>query len=326
MSKSPDRRRRVAVIGGGVAGLGAAWALAQRDCVTLYDREARFGGHANTAALELDGRSVAVDTGFIVYNERNYPNLVALFAALGVSTDPSDMSFGVSLDGGATEYSGGDLKGLFAQPRNTLKPRFWRMLNDIRRFYGKAAVYLERADDRLSIGDLLRREGYSDAFLEDHLIPMAAAIWSASRRDIRDYPAAAFIRFFDNHGLLALGGRPQWRTVRGGSREYVARLLAQTELELAPAQAVTTVRRHAAGVQVVDNVGHVREFDEVVLATHADQALAMLEAPSAAEREALGAFRYSHNVAWLHEDPTLMPRRRAAWSSWNYLHARAGLF
>ncbi|MCB1746778.1 MAG: FAD-dependent oxidoreductase [Gammaproteobacteria bacterium] len=310
--------RRIAVIGAGIAGLGAAWALARRHAVTLFEAEARLGGHANTVELQLDGTRLAVDTGFIVYNARNYPHLVALFEQLGVPTQVSDMSFAVSLDGGRVEYAGSNLNGLFAQRRNTLRPRFWRMLSDIRRFYRAAAGYRDTLAPDTSIGELLTREGYSEVFVEDHLVPMAAAIWSASRADIRRYPARAFIQFFANHGLLELGERPPWRTVTGGSRAYVERLAAATPCVRAPR--AVRVERHAHGVCVVDGDGRRGEFDEVVFATHADQTLALLDQPSAAERAVLGAVAYSRNVAWLHEDARLMPRRRAAWSSWNYLH------
>ncbi len=321
MTIGSSGRRSVAVVGGGIAGLGAAWALARRHTVTLYDREGRFGGHANTVDVASIGQRFPVDTGFIVYNGRNYPNLVALFDHLAVPTAASDMSFGVSLDGGRVEYSGGDLNGLLAQRLNVLKPRFWRMLNDIRRFYGRASGYLEQFAQDCTIGELLEREHYSDAFIEDHLVPMAAAIWSASACDIRRYPADAFIRFFDNHGLLSLGDRPQWRTVRGGSREYVGRLLDDADLELRPGRAVQAIERTARSVTVVEPDGARRDFDDVVIATHADQALELLGDADDDERAVLGAFRYSDNLAWLHEDTRLMPRRKAAWSSWNYLHA-----
>ncbi len=322
MTSDSHSHRRIAVIGGGIAGLGAAWALGRVHEVTLYDGAGRFGGHANTVEVPGAAGTTAVDTGFIVYNERNYPNLVRLFDTLAVPTAPSDMSFGVSLDGGRVEYSGSDLNGLFAQRRNTLRPRFWRMLKDIERFYRKAPAYLQSPVARGSIGELLRDERYSQAFVDDHLVPMAAAIWSASDRDIRDYPADAFIRFFDNHGLLSVSGRPQWRTVRGGSREYVARLLAATRATLRPDCPVARIERRADGVRVTDRAGHAERYDEIVIATHADQALALLADADDAERAVLGAVDYSRNVAWLHEDPRLMPRRRAAWSSWNYLHER----
>lgn len=319
MGQQPTRRR-IAVIGAGVAGLGAAWALARRHEVTVFDQEPRCGGHAHTNEVPDDGRPIPVDTGFIVYNDRNYPHLLRLFETLEVPTAASDMSFAVSLDGGRLEYSGANLNGLFAQRRNSLRPRFWSMLRDIRRFYRTAPDYArDAATGVLSIGELLAREGYSAPFVEDHLMPMAAAIWSASRRDIAAYPAAAFIRFFENHGLLSLRDRPQWRTVVGGSREYVARLLAATPAILRTGTAVRGVRRAQGGVVITDATGAVGHFDEVVIATHADQALRLLEDADADEHRVLGAVTYSHNVAWLHEDARFMPRRRAAWSSWNYL-------
>ena len=321
MSRPTNTSRSIAIVGGGVAGLGAAWTLSRHHRVTLYDREARFGGHANTVEIALDGNRVPVDTGFIVYNELNYPNLVALFRQLGVETVASEMSFGVSLGDGRLEYSGGGANGLFAQRRNSLRPRFWRMLRDIRRFYASADDYLDTIAGSCSIGELLDREHYSEAFAEDHLVPMAAAIWSASRDDIRQYPADAFIRFFNNHGLLNLGQRPQWHTVKGGSREYVARLLADSEVELAAATKVAKVTREKDGVHVTAVDGGVEMYDEVVIATHADHALRLLDDADETERSVLGAFEYSSNRAWLHEDESFMPVRRAAWSSWNYLQA-----
>jgi len=315
--------RRIAVIGGGVAGLGAAWSLSRRHDVTLYESRARLGGHANTVTLELDGTAVPVDTGFIVYNAPNYPNLVALFDALGVTSDATDMSFGVSLGGGRLEYAGSDLRGMFAQPANALKGRFWQMLRDIKRFYGSAAGYLAAGVESISIAELLQREAYSRAFIDDHLIPMAGAIWSASRHDIGAYPAAAFIRFFENHGLLNLRKRPQWRTVNGGSINYVTRLLEDAPLAVHADARVMSVARDSAGVTVTDARGHSARFDEVVIATHANEALRILERPSSAERKILGEFAYSANLAYLHEDERLMPRRRAAWASWNYLQDAA---
>ena len=323
MSGKPTAVKKIAVVGGGIAGLGAAWSLARWHDVTLYESEARLGGHANTVEIDDNGRAVAVDTGFIVYNVRNYPNLIALFDHLGVPTAASEMSFGVSLGNGRLEYAGSDLDGLFAQRRNAVSPRFWRMLCDIRRFYAAAPGYLDTYAADLSVHELLEREGYSEAFVDDHLIPMAAAIWSASRSDIGQYPAAAFIRFFDNHGLLDLGRRPQWRTVRGGSREYISRLVDDTVLTIRTDAAIASIIRDGGGVTLVDQRGQRERFDEVVLATHADQALDLLADATLAERTVLGGFRYSDNVAYLHEDRRLMPRRRAAWSSWNYLQGEA---
>lgn len=319
MNPAKPFSRRIAVVGGGVAGLGAAWTLSQRHEVTLYDSCSELGGHAHTAVIDLDGTKVAVDTGFIVYNAPNYPNLVALFDALGVESVASDMSFGVSLAGGTFEYAGSDINGILAQRQNLLRPRFWRMLRDIRRFYAQAPAYFESASAALSIGELLSREAYSTAFIDDHLMPMAAAIWSASRDDIARYPARAFIQFFSNHGLLNLGNRPVWRSVLGGSREYVTRMVADAGFALRTASKVSGIVRGSGHVVVRESSGATAEFDEIVIATHADQALALLEDASAREYAILSRFRYSANTAYLHRDMRLMPLRRAAWSSWNYI-------
>ena len=324
MSTHPHNRR-VAVVGGGISGLAAAWALGQRHEVTLFEAQAHLGGHANTVDIvDEDNTRLPVDTGFIVYNERNYPHLIALFDQLDVNTAPSDMSFAVSLDDGRTEYSGSGLNGLFAQRRNTVRPRFWVMLRDIARFYRSATAYLGDAAADCTIGELLERERYSSAFIDDHLVPMAAAIWSASRDDITRYPAEAFIRFFDNHGLLTVAERPQWRTVRGGSREYVRRLLLSGRFSAHRNVAVRDIRRMPDGIRVACSDGQIAKFDDIVLASHPDQALGLLGDADGDERAVLGAFEYSRNDAWLHEDVSLMPRRRAAWASWNYLQARLG--
>ena len=310
----------IAVIGTGIAGMSAAWLLSRAHRVTVYEQATRLGGHSNTADVEgLDG-ATAVDTGFIVYNEAAYPNLTALFRHLNVATRPSDMSFAVSLRNGALEYAGTDLRGLLAQKRNLIRPRFWRMLQDLLRFYREAPQELAAIkDDALTLSQWLDARGYSAAFVEDHLLPMAAAIWSTPANAVGDQPAANFIRFCQNHGLLQVKDRPIWRTVVGGSRSYVARLTAPYARETRLGCGVRSLRRFSDGVMVIDLSGGQAYFDHVVVATHPDQALAMLPDRSDAEAALLGTFRYSLNPAVLHTDASLMPRRRAAWSSWNFL-------
>ncbi len=308
---------KVAVIGSGVAGLSCAWLLNTAREVTLYEADGRLGGHANT----VDVAGQAVDTGFIVYNEANYPNLTALFALLGVESRATDMSFGVSLDDGALEYGSVTPLAMLAQPSNLLRPRFWSMISDLVRFYREAPSALPSLSrEPLTLGELLDRGGYGRAFQEDHLLPQVGAIWSTSPVGARDYPAEALIRFFENHGLLKLVDRPLWRTVVGGSRSYVRRLAEG--LTVRSGHAVRSVQRTPEGVLVRDASGAVERFDEVVIATHADQALRTLANPTAEERSILGAFRYSRNEAILHSDRSLMPRRQAAWSAWNHIGRR----
>lgn len=317
----PGQSFDIAVIGSGIAGLSAAWLLSQRHRVTLYESASRPGGHSNTVEVATTRGIVPVDTGFIVYNENTYPNLTALFAHLDVPTKPSEMSFAVSLDDGALEYAGTDLGGLFAQRTNIFRPRFWSMLRDLRRFYREAPAEVATLSAGVTLGDYLDTRGYGRAFQQDHLLPMAAAIWSASAERLRDYPARHFIRFCHNHGLLKFTDRPVWRTVDGGSRDYVRKLLAGIA-ETRLGQAARSIRRRRDQVVVQDRLGEQQVFDHVVLACHADQALALLDDPSEREAALLGAFGYTGNRAVLHGDARLMPRRRAVWASWNYLGCR----
>jgi uncharacterized protein len=313
-------RQRIAVIGSGISGLSAAWALSKVHDVTLYEADSRTGGHANTVTISVAGVQTPVDTGFIVFNDWTYPNLIALFDHLGVAVEPSNMSFGISLNDGALEYaSEARFSSLFAQKSNLLRPDYWRMLLDMKKFYARGPrLECEFDLDHISLGDLLAALGMSDAFVRQHIVPMAACIWSGSFAHMLAFPARTFVKFFQNHGLFLLEGRPQWRTVTGGSRQYINKLLADfagTVLLNAPVDAVT---RSDDGVIVRSN-GSDRHYDEVVLATHGDVASKLVQNKSEAEVAVLSAFQTSLNQAYLHRDAKLMPKRRAVWSSWNYV-------
>ncbi|MEO6433782.1 MAG: NAD(P)/FAD-dependent oxidoreductase [Sphingomicrobium sp.] len=312
----PERRLDIAIIGSGISGLSAAWLLSKRHRVTLFEADHRVGGHSHT----VEALGIPVDTGFIVYNERTYPNLTALFDHLDVPTKASKMSFSVSLDEGRLEYAG-SLGGLFAQARNLVSKRFWSMLKDLNRFYGQGPKDIAALGDT-TLGEYLDGIGCGAAFRDDHLYPMAAAIWSTPVSDIPDYPAASFLRFCENHGLLQFTRRPRWRTVAGGSREYVSRLIDGFAERVRIGCAAEKVLRTPTGV-VVLSAGRAESFDHVVIATHADEALELLSDPSSEEQALLGAFRYRKNLAVLHSDERLMPRRRRVWSSWNYASKRA---
>lgn len=317
-TNTPGQRLNIAVIGSGIAGMSAAWLLNQRHNITMFEKNGRLGGHSNTVFVDTDLGPTPVDTGFIVFNDVTYPNLTALFEHLDVETKPSDMSFGVSLQG--LDYSSVGAAAFLCGGRNLLNPRFWTMTLDLLRFYKNAPSELVDARDTMvSLGDYLEQRGYSQTFQRDHILPQAAAIWSASLADIHHYPACAFIRFFENHGLLKLKGRPIWKTVTGGSRAYVHKLTASYIERVRLNVGAIRVRREAGGVWVRDANGHAERFDHVVIATHGDEALAMLDDPSAEERRLLGSFRYTKNRAVLHTDAGLMPRREALWASWNYV-------
>jgi predicted NAD/FAD-binding protein len=287
----------------------------------LYEADGRLGGHANTVDIGTPGNPVPVDAGFIVYNETTYPNLTALFDYLDVPTVPSRMTFSVSLDDGLYEYSGSGLQGIFGQPANLFSPSHWQLVMGIVRFFKTAPAQVKSLAKDTSLGEFLRVAGYSQAFIERHLLPMAGAIWSANPNEMLAYPAHGFLRFFDNHGLLKIANRPQWRTVQGGSREYISRLVADSRFGIVH-RGVDSIFRLPDGVLVGDDSGERKLFDHVVIATHANQAFAFLSDADYPEAELLSAFRYSQNKAILHTDTALMPKRRKLWSSWNYLAKR----
>ncbi|MBN9670428.1 NAD(P)/FAD-dependent oxidoreductase [Roseibium aggregatum] len=313
---------RIAVIGSGISGNSAAWALSDSHDVTLYEKRTRPGGHSATAEIDYDGTKVCVDTGFIVYNERNYPAFTALLDHLGVASKPSDMSFAVSADNGKLEWSGHSLNTVFAQRRNLLSPRFLRMLQDIFRFNKQAVLDLRSGDlSGQTLGNYLDKERYSSGFVNDYLLAMGAAIWSTPIGEMRDYPAESFVAFFENHRLLSFD-KQQWRTISGGSRSYVERLIAPLHGKMRLGRAVVEITRKNGKVHVTDCSGHKDVFDQVVLASHTDQSLAMLGDPSERERDILSAIRYRPNEVYLHRDEALMPRHKSVWASWNYMSDR----
>ena len=301
--------------------MSAAWLLSSRHRVVLYEKDDRLGGHANTQEVETGDGPVHVDTGFLVYNEQNYPNLTALFEHLDVDTIASDMSFAASLEGGGFEYRG-SARGLFVQKSNIMRPRFWRMVADILRFYRDAPkAVADPAQADMALGAYLERGGYSETFRDDHLLPMGAAIWSMSRDSMLEFPLKVFIRFCANHGLLKISGRPKWRTVDGGSREYVNRLAEGVSGAIHLNTSVSQIRRTADAVHITDRQGFTQKYDAVVIATHADQALRMLGDADYSERRLLRDIGYQRNLAILHTDDRLMPQRRACWASWNYMQS-----
>jgi uncharacterized protein len=316
---------RVAVIGTGIAGNAAAWTLSRRYPVTVYERELRPGGHSHTVTIDYDGAQIAVDTGFIVYNELNYPDLKALFAHLGVETVESCMSFAVTADGGGFEWKGGGntwfetAKGLFAQPRNLLSSSYLWMLRDILSFNHQSVEdYKAGRLTGLTLGDYFRRNHFAPRLLTDYLAPMGAAIWSAPAAEMLNFPAENFVAFFSNHRLLHYE-RPVWRTIKGGSGRYVEKLTAAFRDRMRLGCAVTRIERTSHGVVVHDSDGRSDTYDHVVIASHSDQALAMLADPCPRERDILGAIGYAPNAVYLHRDERLMPKRQRAWASWNFL-------
>ncbi|AQR62301.1 NAD/FAD-binding protein [Brevundimonas sp. LM2] len=315
----PVARRRIAVVGAGIAGLSCAWLMSKTHDVTLYEADERIGGHSNTVEAPSPSAPVAVDTGFIVYNEANYPNLKAMFERLSVPTKAAHMSFAVSLDDGAFEYSSHGIAALFAQKRNCASPKFWGMIGDLLRFQKQAPKDLAEMDrSGETLDKYLARKGYGRLFRDAHLLPQAAAIWSSTLDQMTGYPAASFVRFYMNHNLLTYDLKPTWRTVDGGSRAYVRRLHADFAGRTVLNAGVVGVTRDATGAGLRFADGRSERFDAVVLATHSDQALRLLDRPSADEHRLLGAIRYRPNRAVLHRDAGLMPNRRKAWAAWTH--------
>jgi uncharacterized protein len=313
----------IAVIGSGISGLSCAWALSQKHHVTLIESDDRLGGHSNTVDVPLaNGKTVAVDTGFIVHNPATYPNFVALLDYLDVGHEETKMTFAVSIAAGRFEYSGQDIWHLLGRARQWASPSHWRMIYDLVRFY-KTAAFAD-VDDSLTLRQFLQQAGYSHNFVNSHILPIAAAIWSSSPAAMADYPFKAFVRFFSNHNLFMLGDRPNWRTVAGGSQAYVQRLVADGRFVVRTGLAVKSITRQPGGVTVLGAKGISETYDHVVLATHADQALRLLAQPSLAELALLQHFKTNVNRAVLHRDTAFMPKAKRFWSSWNYMGAKDG--
>jgi len=309
---------KIAIIGTGIAGNVAAHGLHRAHDITVYEAAGHVGGHTHTHRIELDGDVQQIDTGFIVFNRRTYPNFVNLLAELGVPSHDSSMSFSVRNEGSGLEYNGTSLNSLFAQRSNLVRPSFLRMVAEILRFNRDAPRLLEADDAEITLGDYLAEHGYSRHFIDDYLVPMGAAIWSTDPQRMLAFPARFLVRFMHNHGMLSVNERPVWRVVSGGSARYVERLVAPWRRRIRLNCAVTQVRRLGDGVRVSAQGAPETRYDHVFFACHADEALRLLADPSPAEREVLGALPFQRNVAVLHSDTSLLPRRRRAWAAWNY--------
>ncbi len=308
---------RIAIVGSGISGLVAAHLLQPRHEICVYEAADRIGGHTHTVDVDFAGERHAIDTGFIVYNETTYPNFVRLLEKLGVETQPSEMSFGLSCERSGLEWGSRGLRSLFAQPANLLRPSFHRMLRDFLRFNREAPQLLDQPAEKSTLGDYLRGAGYSEAFIDHYVVPMGAAIWSADPRKFLEIPAVTFIRFFQNHGMLETNPSLPWRVIRGGSARYVEKLVAPFRDRIRLACPVRSVRRCADRVQILSGAG-LEDFDHVIFATHSDQALGLIEDLSELERAVLGSISYQRNDVALHTDTALLPRSRRAWASWNY--------
>lgn len=308
---------RIAIAGTGISGLVAAYLLQREHDVTVFEMDDRIGGHTHTVDVEVDGESQAVDTGFIVYNEKTYPNFVRLMEQLGVATRPTDMSFGISCERTGVEWGSRGYDAIFAQRRNLVQPAFWKMLRDVLRFNRESRSLLEAEGEKATLGEYLSGAGYSRRFIDHYVVPMGAAIWSADPDQFLDFPAAMFVRFFENHGLLEAPPKLQWRVIAGGSSSYLEPLTAPFRDRIRTSTELRGLRRRKSCVEVITRDG-LERFDHVVLAMHSDQVLTRLLDASGLERVLLQAIGYQRNDVVLHRDTTLMPRNRRAWASWNY--------
>jgi predicted NAD/FAD-binding protein len=315
---------KIVIVGTGISGLVVAYLLSPEHDITVFEANDYIGGHTNTIEVEQQGTTYAIDTGFIVFNDWTYPNFIRLLARLGVASQPSTMSFSVKCEKTGLEYNGTSLNTLFAQRRNLLRPAFYRMVRDILRFNSAAPALLQHGTPDLTLSHYLEAHHYSPEFVEHYLLPMGAAIWSANPQQMRHFPARYFVQFFHNHGMLNLNNRPQWRVITGGSARYVEALTRPYRERVRLRCPVQSITRYPGHVEVKPQYGDKERFDQVVIATHSDQALALLTDPTEAEVEVLSAFPYQENEAILHTDSTLLPRRRRAWASWNYHILREG--
>lgn len=312
--------QKVAVIGSGISGLASAWFLSQSHNVTVFEKNAKLGGHTNTIVVDVDGQNLPVDTGFIVFNRPNYPNLTAMLGHLNLETLKTEMSFSASIDNGALEYSGNNLNTLFAQRRNLLSFSHWKMIRQILRFNQQAKSDLKSKENlQISLGEYLKKHGFSERMQSAYLLPMAAAIWSCPVDTMMKFPVGSFLQFFENHGLLNVEDRPQWETIKGGSQMYINALLEQTEFEFYLDSPVKWVEKTDSRMTVILHNGEKQLFDHVVFASHADQSYAMLPSELQNFFSVMKHFKYQENIAYLHTDLKLMPKRNLAWASWNYL-------